>query len=50
MWWQAGGPESSQSQAETAAGPKAVAGPRQGDTWRVRDRDTDRHTMQSEVE
>ncbi|KAH0517906.1 Trinucleotide repeat-containing gene 6C protein [Microtus ochrogaster] len=33
MWQQAAGPESSQSQAERAAGPRAVAGPRQGDTW-----------------
>ncbi|CAO2579246.1 hypothetical protein LEMLEM_LOCUS904 [Lemmus lemmus] len=32
MWEQAASPESSQSQAETAAGPRAVAGPRPGDT------------------
>ena len=43
-------PESSQSQAGTAAGPQVVAGPGQGHMqWQARDRDMDRHTMQSEV-
>ena len=45
-------PESSQSQAGKAAGPQAVSGPGQGDTWRwwwATDRDRDRPAMQREV-
>ena len=51
MWRQTVGPESSQSQAETAASPQAVAGPdRETHGGWTRDRDMDRHDMQSEVE
>ena len=51
MWPQVAGPESSQSEAGMAAGPQAVAGPGQGDMQQqARDRDMDRHAMQSEAQ
>ena len=51
MWRQAAGPESNQAQAEMAAHPEQWLVPgRETCGGLARDRDMDKHEMQSEVE